>query len=111
MTATFLNVTQPLVGDRAAATSRSVVTTIFYPARRRGRIPEAVVTAPADRGAGPYPLIVFSHGLGASPAAIRACWSGGLSPGYVVAAPAFPKTNTAATRGIDPGDFANQPPT
>ena len=67
------------------------------------------MTAPADRGAGPYPLIVFSHGLGASPASYRGLLVAWAAAGYVVAAPAFPKTNSAAAGGIDPGDFANQP--
>ncbi len=67
------------------------------------------MAGPADRGGGPYPLIVFSHGLGASPAGYRSLLVVWAAAGYVVAAPAFPKTNSAATDGINPGDFANQP--
>ncbi len=70
---------------------------------------QPVVNAPADAANGPYPLIVFSHGLGASPSAYQGLLVRWAAAGYVVAAPAFPKTNTAATGGIDPGDFANQP--
>ena len=106
VTATFVNSTKPLTGS--ATEVRSLATTIFYPARGAAG-PRAVVAAPADRGGGPYPLIVFSHGLGASPAGYRSLLVTWAAAGYVVAAPAFPKTNSAATGGIDPGDFANQP--
>ncbi len=109
VTATFDDASEPLAGNPATTPgARSLVTTIFYPARG---VPgsDPVEAAPADRGAGPYPLIVFSHGLGASPATYRDLLVEWAAAGYVVAAPAFPNTNSAATGGIDPGDFANQP--
>jgi predicted dienelactone hydrolase len=39
--------------------SRTLVTTIWYPARGSGSV--------ATAGRGAYPLIVFAHGLGGSP--------------------------------------------
>jgi alpha-beta hydrolase superfamily lysophospholipase len=89
-------------------TERLLDTTIFYPAEGAPG-GEPVADAPADRDGGPYPLIVFAHGLGASPQAYQQLLPEWAAAGYVVAAPAFPKTNTAAVGGVDPGDFANQP--
>ncbi len=109
MTETFVNSKRPLTASGASdSTPRALETTILYPAEGE---PAAapVASAPPDAANGPYPLIVFSHGLGASPAAYQGLLARWAAAGYVVAAPAFPKTNTAATGGIDPGDFANQP--
>jgi alpha-beta hydrolase superfamily lysophospholipase len=109
VTETFVNETPPVSANAAATTNgRSLTTTIFYPAEGTAGA-DPVADAPADRSGGPYPLIVFSHGLGASPAAYQRLLVEWAAAGYVVAAPAFPKTNSAAPGGIDPGDFANQP--
>ena len=100
VTETFVNTTQPLAGD-AATSDRSLVTTIFYPAR--GTVgPDPVADAPADRSDGPYPLVVFAHGLGGSPAAYQGLLAEWAAAGYVVAAPAFPKTNIARRVGSIP---------
>ena len=56
--------------------SRTLVTTIWYPARASGE--------------GPYPLIVFAHGLGASPQEYQQLLTAWAAAGYVVAAPLFP---------------------
>ena len=60
-----------------AKSSRTLVTTVWYPARESA----------GGSGNGPYPLIVFAHGLGGSPqeyAQLLRSWAGA---GYVVAAP------------------------
>ena len=103
----IVNEAAPLVGDPVAG-GRELATTVFYPATGPSGASPAADAAP-DRAGGPFPLIVFSHGLGGSPegaAAVLSSWAGA---GYVVAAPAFPNTSTNATGGIDPGDYANQP--
>ena len=59
-----------------AAPSRTLVTTIYRP-----------------RGKGPFPLIMFSHGLSGHPEKFTEIFAVWAEAGYVVAAPAFPLTN------------------
>ncbi len=59
---------------------------------------------------GAVPLIVFSHGFGASPAKFERLLGAWAAAGYAVAAPAFPLTSDLidpAERA--PGDVVNQP--
>lgn len=65
--------------------------------------------APPATGSGPFPLIVFSHGLGASPALYGDLLASWAAAGYVVAAPAFPLSKQDAPGGADAGDVSNQP--
>ena len=65
--------------------------------------------APAATGAGPFPLIVFAHGLGALPALYGDLLAAWASAGFIVVAPAFPLSNQDAPGGADAGDVANQP--
>jgi dienelactone hydrolase len=85
-------------GGVAAKPSRTLVTTIWYPAGSSGR-----------SGGGPYPLIVFAHGLGASPQGYQQLLSDWAAAGYVVAAPLFPLSSSDTTGGADGGDVSNQP--
>src|SRR5450755_1663534 len=65
--------------------------------------------APAARGAGPFPLIVFGHGFAVTPtlyARLLAAWA---AAGYVVAAPVFPLANANAPGGPNESDLPNQP--
>lgn len=60
------------------------------------------------RGEGPFPLIVFSHGLGGTPddyAELLTAWA---KAGFVVAAPAFPHTSAGAAE-FNVLDLLNQP--
>jgi fermentation-respiration switch protein FrsA (DUF1100 family) len=70
---------------------RPLPTTVWYPRR-----------------AGHYPLILFSHGLGAKPADYADLLSRWASAGFVVAAPAYPHTAAGALT-FDPVDLLNQP--
>ncbi len=82
-----------------AKSSRTLVTTVWYPARESA----------GGSGNGPYPLIVFAHGLGGSPqeyAQLLRSWAGA---GYVVAAPLFPLSSSKTPGGPDEGDIGNQP--
>ncbi len=44
-------------------------------------------------GPGPFPLVLFAHGLGGNPNKVVGLLSAWAKAGYVVAAPAFPVTN------------------
>jgi dienelactone hydrolase len=81
--------------------SRTLVTTIWYPARASGSV--------AATGEGPYPLIVFAHGLGGSPQDYRQLLTAWAAAGYVVAAPLFPLSSSQTPGGPDGGDIGNQP--
>jgi fermentation-respiration switch protein FrsA (DUF1100 family) len=111
LTATFVDHSRatPANGDQPELPYRTLVTTIWYPARGNGRTSAPVQGAAPDRSGGPYPLIVFAHGLGATPQSYEALLSRWAAAGYVVAAPRFPLTSTNAPGGLNPGDVFNQP--
>ena len=71
--------------------------------------PTPMFNAPPATGAGPFPLIVFSHGLSAMPADYGDLLAAWASAGYVVAAPKFPLSNREARGGADGADVVNQP--
>ena len=59
---------------------------------------------------GSYPLILFSHGLGGSPAKFSKLLAAWATAGFVVAAPTFPLTNDHATAyAKNWSDVAQQP--
>ena len=88
---------------------RTLVTTILYPASGPSGSTTPVRDAPPDRSGGPYPLIVFAHGLGATPEDYESLLAHWASEGFVVAAPRFPLTNANTPGGVDEGDIASQP--
>ncbi len=81
--------------------SRTLVTTIWYPAHASGSV--------AAGGNVPYPLIVFAHGLGGSPQEYQQLLTAWAAAGYVVAAPLFPLSSSQTPGGPDGGDIGNQP--
>jgi dienelactone hydrolase len=81
--------------------TRTLVTTIWYPARGSGSV--------ATAGDGAYPLIVFAHGLGGSPRGYQQLLTAWAAAGYVVAAPLFPLSSSETPGGADGGDIGNQP--
>ncbi|GAA2515632.1 hypothetical protein GCM10010201_10100 [Pilimelia columellifera subsp. columellifera] len=90
------------VGVRQLAVDRgdrSLPTTIWYPAGRAGR--------DATAAEGRFPVVLFSHGLGGEPADYRPLLSRFAQAGFVVAAPAYPRTRRGSDR--DPVDVLNQP--
>ena len=98
-------------GDAPASPQRSLDTTIYYPAP--GTSPANPATEPATDAAppadGPFPLLVFAHGFGASAAAYDGILKSWAAAGYVVAAPNFPLSTTSAPGSPNPGDFIHQP--
>jgi dienelactone hydrolase len=104
---TFDDVSRPITAsaEHAAAPSRKLVTTIYYPAATSSSGQPAKLAA-----GGPFPMLMYSHGYSsgrdeASPVAKRAA-----SYGYIVVAPDFPLTNLLANGGApDVSDAANQP--
>jgi predicted dienelactone hydrolase len=60
-----------------------------------GRRLQTVVRFPTDRGAGPFPMVVFAHGYATQTSAYAALLDGIAAHGFVVAAPEFPFTSTA----------------
>ena len=73
-----------------------------------GRRLQTVVRFPSDRGAGPFPLVVFSHGYATQTGAYGALLDGIASNGFVVAAPEFPFTSTAYGGDIGGRDVEGQ---
>jgi dienelactone hydrolase len=68
-----------------------------------------VRAAPAARGAGPFPLIVFGHGFAVTPTLYARLLRAWAAAGYVVAAPVFPLANANAPGGPNESDLPNQP--
>jgi fermentation-respiration switch protein FrsA (DUF1100 family) len=93
-------------GTAAALPSRTLPTVIFYPALGHGATAK---NAAPDTKHGPYPLIVFAHGLGSSGLEYRDLLEAWASSGFVVAAPKFPLTSSDTAGAPDPGDYVNQP--
>jgi len=114
-TETFVDPDRPTKANGTAPKQpdRSLTTTILYPAV--GTPGAAPVTDPPVEDAaparddGPFPLVVFGHGFGASPDVYTGLLRSWAAAGYVVAAPRFPLTNSATVGGVDAGDFQNQP--
>ena len=102
-TITFVDTSRPTPpwDGMPAKPSRTLVTSIWYPARASGSV--------AASGDGPYPLIVFAHGLGGSPQQYQQLLIAWAAAGYVVAAPLFPLSSSETPGGPDGGDIGNQP--
>jgi dienelactone hydrolase len=78
--------------DLSRGADRPLPTTVWYPAE----------------GAGPFPLVLFSHGLTSEPGAYASVLRAWARAGFVVAAPAYPHTSYRV-RDFDPVDVINQP--
>ena len=110
VTDAFVDTTRSTVawGPDPASPTRTLVTTIWYPATGSPALPPRVGAAPDPRHGG-YPLIVFAHGLGSDPLQYQRLLSYWAAAGFVVAAPQFPLTNDHTKGGPDAGDVVNQP--
>lgn len=86
--------------------SRATPATGEFPALA-SRTLEALVYVPEGRG--PFPLLIFSHGLGATPQLYAALTEEVAAAGFVIVAPYFPLTSQNAPAGPDPADTQQQP--
>jgi fermentation-respiration switch protein FrsA (DUF1100 family) len=111
----FVDSSRPTMatGSYAGAPDRTLPTPIYYPAQGPYVEDEIVDGATPARGEGPYPLVLFSHGLLATPGVYEGVIGEWVSAGYVVAAPEYPLSNTNAPGGSvwdsGIGDVENQP--
>lgn len=98
----------PANNPAPALPTRSLPTLVLYPAKG----PPAATDQPGatvDGAAGPYPLLVFAHGLDSSGSAYEPLLRQWAAAGYVVAAPSFPLSTQGASGGATFTDYANQP--
>jgi predicted dienelactone hydrolase len=111
---TFVDPSRPTApnGSFPGASSRTLLTAIYYPARGTPS-DKPVANAPFEASHGPYPLILFSHGVLARGVFYEGVLKKWASAGYVVAAPDYPLSNTNAPGGVTFGggvsDVKNQP--
>ena len=100
---TFVDPTRssPARNGHPAASSRTIVTTIYFPASPASPTPPPVPQA--------FPLVVFAHGYEIDAAAYAPLLEDLASGGYVVAAPDFPGTSTAYPGGAIRSDALEQP--
>jgi fermentation-respiration switch protein FrsA (DUF1100 family) len=76
--------------------------------RGKARPLPTTVWAPVATSPGPFPLILFSHGLTSEPSAYAPLLTAWAKAGFVVAAPAYPHTSYGVAH-FDALDVANQP--
>jgi dienelactone hydrolase len=93
-TQTFVDASRPTVpATGPSLPSRTLVTAIYRP-----------------NGRGPFPLIVFAHGLAGHPDKFTKLFSVWADAGFVVVAPAFPLTNDHTPNpNANAADVKNQP--
>jgi predicted esterase len=106
----FVDPTRPTTsnGTYPGAPNRTLPTLLLYPAVGDPSGP-AVMDAKPIRTRHGFPLIVFSHGLGASGPAYAPLLDQFVREGYVIAAPTFPLSSGGAPGGATVIDFSNQP--
>jgi predicted dienelactone hydrolase len=81
------------------------ITTQTETFERDGRSLRTTIWAP--EGDGPFPIVLFSHGLGADPESFRPLFEDWVRDGFVVIGPTYPHTSGRAA--TNPRDLVNQP--
>jgi predicted dienelactone hydrolase len=94
-------------GDVPQSDERALTTEVWYPAIADPAKPDGRDAA-VDASGGPYPLIVFAHGLTSSRLFSPDYTRHLASHGYVVAAPDFPLTKIGTEGGFVLADLPNQ---
>ena len=100
----------PAHGAKPELPQRTLVTRVWYPIAGPGSV-TPVTGAPLVAGKR-FPLVVYSHGFGDTPAFAEYLAAPLASRGYVVAGPIFPLTslgNLFSADGPYPADVVNQP--
>ena len=111
---TFVDTSRPTNpnGTFPGGPSRTLLTAIYYPTTGPPT-DKPTPGAPFNTAHGPYPLILFSHGVLARGIFYSAVLTKWASAGYIVVAPDYPLSNTNAPGGVDFGrgvaDVKNQP--
>jgi predicted dienelactone hydrolase len=111
---TFVDPSRPTNpnGTFPGASSRTLLTAIYYPTTG-APADRPTLNAPFNPAHGPYPLILFSHGVLARGVFYSGLLTKWASAGYIVVAPDYPLSNTNAPGGVDFGrgvaDVKNQP--
>ncbi len=96
----FVDASRPTManGTYPGAPDRTLDTLIWYPATSPAQ------DSPLDLTGGPYPFIVFAHGLGSPNNASQVLTTHLASHGYIVIAPAFPLSTFLAPGGPSTAD-------
>lgn len=97
----------PPSGNDPGRGSRTLRTLVVYPAAVEDAATGPIENAPP--AGGPYPLVLFAHGLGGYPEGYAEFLAAVASGGYVVVAPEFPRSSRSNAGGPDAGDTASQP--
>jgi predicted esterase len=107
---TFIDRSRPTSanGTFPGAPTRTLPTLLLYPAVGDPNGPAVTDARPIRHGHG-FPLIVFSHGFGASGPAYAFLLEMFVREGYVIAAPTFPLSSGGAPGGPKLLDYVNQP--
>ena len=95
-------------GSYPGAQTRTLPTLLLYPAVGNPSGPAVMDATPIRREHG-FPIIVFSHGFGASGPAYSFLLQRFVQEGYVIAAPTFPLSSGGAPGGAKLSDYVNQP--
>lgn len=107
---TFTDTARPTPPNGAfpGAPTRTLRVRFWYPAAGRPATASVEGAAPA-RSAGPFPLVVFSHGFTGTPEAYGPLLGFLARRGYVVAAPRYPLSSQGAPGSPTITDLPNQP--
>ena len=106
----FVDTTRPTPANNGtpASPTRTLSTLVYYPAVGPAGS-AAGEDAPLARASGPFPLVVFAHGLGGFPSAYGTLLATWAHAGFIVAAPTFPLTHFGAAGGLVIADYNSQP--
>lgn len=100
--------TTPANGSAPALPYRTLSTYVLYPATGTPS-PSPVSHAPPTHEGGPFPLLVFAHGLDSNGPIYEPLLYAWARAGFVVVAPTFPLSSISAAGGDTAADLINQP--
>ncbi len=96
-------------GDEAEKPYRELKTTVWYPAEARAFEILRWSDTPIAQGAGPFPLLIYSHGFSSYRKDVLYLVKHMASYGYIVAAMDYPLSNFSTPGGPSTEDVVNQP--
>src|ERR1700722_19075587 len=98
----------PANGTAPGTPYRTLQTSILYPATGTPT-GKPVANVPPSHNGGPFPVIVFAHGLDSNAIIYFPLIAEWAEAGFVVVAPTFPLSNLFAPGGDTAKDLVNQP--